>query len=280
MTTHLFLFGLMLQAAVFSNVISFNSTQPEAAVTQATNGAQAGDAAQRELTVETGHNNAAPRCILVDTETGKIIENPAKGDPDKVKHYCMALDVETGKAIRIDSVIYEARCSNGTPVMVLDDAMDNPAAQTNAHGITFSGGEYWINHHQVQILLDNDGYTRIADPEPGDIAIFRAKETYMLNERTQVRANSIHHSMIVVGKTETGEPLLVGLKDFETHLKLETPATCFPRPSQVAYYRGEVKERHAVFTILQQYPYQKPDAAVLVKKGLKTLTKQLESMKP
>jgi hypothetical protein len=43
----------------------------------------------------------------------------------------------------------------------------------NCHGWTFCGGRYVLTGDQVPIILQDNGYERISDPVPGDLAVYR-----------------------------------------------------------------------------------------------------------
>ncbi len=107
-----------------------------------------------------------------------------------------------------------------------DLAKPKPSKEASAgkHGGP-NAGECWITHRQIQTLLDLDDDKRIEEGEPSDFTVFRSKERCIGHERVQVQANTIPSLRTVVGKTESGEPLMNGSKDFETQRKQETLVT-------------------------------------------------------
>jgi hypothetical protein len=44
---------------------------------------------------------------------------------------------------------------------------------SNCHGWVFAGGHYWVVDADVELILQDNGYVRVAEPRPGDLAIFR-----------------------------------------------------------------------------------------------------------
>jgi len=48
-------------------------------------------------------------------------------------------------------------------------------AQTtyNCHGWVFAGGQHWVRGEQVDIILKDNGYHRVHNPQPGDVVVLR-----------------------------------------------------------------------------------------------------------
>jgi hypothetical protein len=54
-----------------------------------------------------------------------------------------------------------------------------PDPQANCHGWVFTGGRFLIKGDDVQQILDDNGYLRIADPESGDLVVYRDTEGWI-----------------------------------------------------------------------------------------------------
>ena len=48
-----------------------------------------------------------------------------------------------------------------------------PADSYNCHGFTFTKGNKWVSCDQVKKILDDNGYQRVANPQVGDIVVYR-----------------------------------------------------------------------------------------------------------
>jgi hypothetical protein len=48
-----------------------------------------------------------------------------------------------------------------------------PDRSHNCHGWTFAGGKCWLSNRDVDIILDDNGYQAVTDPQPGDLVIYR-----------------------------------------------------------------------------------------------------------
>lgn len=180
-------------------------------------------------------------------------------------------DPETKKPFSYQRIKHHAKTDNGTIIEVFADKLNSAPAKTDCHGITFSGGEYWIENDQVQKILDNDNYTRTSEPRIGDIAIFTASEDYGVTDGSWVKEGSLHHSMIVAGKTESGQLLLIGLTGLETTLRVHTIESSFAAPTNIDFYRGTIKERLAVHKVLKRYPHKDKATASVIKEGISFL---------
>ena len=45
--------------------------------------------------------------------------------------------------------------------------------RTNCHGWVFAGGQFWVPGEAVELILSENGYRPVADPRPGDLAVYR-----------------------------------------------------------------------------------------------------------
>jgi hypothetical protein len=43
----------------------------------------------------------------------------------------------------------------------------------NCHGWVFGGGKYWLLRADVEVIIADNGYKPVADPRPGDLAVYR-----------------------------------------------------------------------------------------------------------
>src|SRR5262249_2486744 len=44
--------------------------------------------------------------------------------------------------------------------------------RTNCHGWVFTGGRFWVPGDAVGLILSENGYQQVSDPQPGDLAVF------------------------------------------------------------------------------------------------------------
>jgi hypothetical protein len=44
---------------------------------------------------------------------------------------------------------------------------------SNCHGWVFTGGRYWLDPDSVELVLRENGYVDVRDPQPGDLTIYR-----------------------------------------------------------------------------------------------------------
>jgi hypothetical protein len=65
----------------------------------------------------------------------------------------------------------------------------------NCHGWVFTGGRYWLRSNRVEDILKDNQYQATAQPQPGDVAVFRN------------RVGEVIHTGLVRGTTDQG-PLL------------------------------------------------------------------------
>ena len=63
---------------------------------------------------------------------------------------------------------------SGSPIMVFNNIGKDKGWDTNCHGVSFTGGQYWLNNDQVSSLLKEDKYevVNIDDAKVGDIIIY------------------------------------------------------------------------------------------------------------
>jgi hypothetical protein len=61
--------------------------------------------------------------------------------------------------------------SNSFPVALIRRKEADLSA--NCHGWVFASGTYLINSDGVSMILEDNGYTRVASPKTGDVAIYR-----------------------------------------------------------------------------------------------------------
>ncbi len=221
----------------------------------------------------TGNNpaNRVDPTGQMDRLPTSLLETIAKGTH---KYPTEAINPETKEPFKYRRTLFHAKTDNGTIIEVLGDKLNTAPAKTDCHGITFTGGEFWVEPDQAQRILDNDNYTQVEEPRIGDIAIFRAAVDYPIDTGHMVKAGTFHHSMIVAGKTESGQLLLIGLSGLATKLEVSTPESSFAAPSNIDFYRGTVKERLAVHKVLKRYPYKDRATTSLIKDGINFL-KQL-----
>jgi hypothetical protein len=48
----------------------------------------------------------------------------------------------------------------------------DPSPECNCHGWVFTGGKYGVRHFDIPLILTDNGYTQVQEPQPGDVAIY------------------------------------------------------------------------------------------------------------
>jgi hypothetical protein len=48
--------------------------------------------------------------------------------------------------------------------------------ESNCHGWVFAGGRFWVLPRYVEAILQGNGYRPVADPRPGDLAVYRGPD--------------------------------------------------------------------------------------------------------
>jgi len=69
---------------------------------------------------------------------------------------------------------------------------------SNCHGWIFAGGRAWVTGSQMQAILNQNGYAAVADPQPGDIVVY--KQNGLLCHSALVRVAYPGEPTIVEGK--------------------------------------------------------------------------------
>jgi hypothetical protein len=72
-----------------------------------------------------------------------------------------------------DVVADEARALDGFGLAPRLVRRDQASDVCNCHGWVFAGGRYWILRADVELILADNGYKPVADPRPGDLAVYR-----------------------------------------------------------------------------------------------------------
>lgn len=71
-------------------------------------------------------------------------------------------------------------------------ARSRPSDRANCHGWVFTAGQHFVSGIMVDRILEDNGYERAANPEPGDLIVYRSDDGEVL------------HSGIVRGKLDDG----------------------------------------------------------------------------
>jgi len=100
-----------------------------------------------------------------------------------------------------------------------------PTDSFNCHGWTFSHGLYWIQGPDAETILADNGYLLVAEPQPGDLIIYRG-----------YGGGPIQHSGIVFS-AGPDRPVLVQTKWGKGGLYVHPPKD-MPYPGDYFYYRS------------------------------------------
>lgn len=105
-----------------------------------------------------------------------------------------AVDPHEGAAL---DVIESRLLQNGH----LDDQVirrGHATEQSNCHGWVFTRGRYFLSPEDVELILAENGYREVADPRPGDLAIYRT--SYGIAHTAIVRYVSEGQPVMIEGK--------------------------------------------------------------------------------
>lgn len=131
-----------------------------------------------------GHGGAPGETFIVQEYELELIDGSTVG----AKKSLGRLDPKTGK-------------------IVPDARMD-----TDCHGVTFAGGEYWINNDQVDRTLAGGGFKKTATAKPGDVMVYRNS------------SGEVVHSVTVTKVDKAGKPAEVsGLGGLEMSEHADPP---------------------------------------------------------
>jgi hypothetical protein len=101
-----------------------------------------------------------------------------------------------------------------------------PSWGSNCHGWVFTAGRYLLDGEAVDLILQDNGYQRVAAPRPGDLAVYRAGPG----------AAVAHTGVVRVARTDL---LLVESKWSELGVYLHRPQDYHPRLGLACeYYRS------------------------------------------
>lgn len=98
-----------------------------------------------------------------------------------------------------------------------------PSDASNCHGWVFTGGQFLLGPDDVELILKENAYAEVAEPRPGDVAIYR-------------QSGTISHSAIVRYVSE-GRPVLVEGKWGTMGVFLH-PVDKTPYGTDYAFYRS------------------------------------------
>lgn len=73
-----------------------------------------------------------------------------------------------------------------------------PDERANCHGWVFTGGRYLLGPDDVELILKENGYAEVSEPQPGDLVVYR-------------QGGTVAHTAVVRYVTE-GQPVLVAGK--------------------------------------------------------------------
>lgn len=139
-------------------------------------------------------------------ENGDIVATKI-GDPFLTQHAgapgvhfsVTKYELELVDGTKIEAYKSHGKYDSATRKIVPDARLD-----TDCHGVTFSGGEYWINDDQVEQILSGGGYKPTISPEPGDVLIYRNSSGDVVHSVTvtQVDAQGVVSEVIGLGGLE------------------------------------------------------------------------------
>jgi hypothetical protein len=75
----------------------------------------------------------------------------------------------------------------------------------------FTGGRFWIREESVPVILAENGYVVVADPRPGDLAIYA--EGGLVGHTAVVRYVAPERPVLVEGKWGAGPVFLHDVRD-------------------------------------------------------------------
>lgn len=124
-----------------------------------------------------------------------------------------ALELADGSTI--EAYKSAGRYDPATGTLTADNRMD-----TDCHGVTFTGGEYWINDDQVEQLLAGGGFTMTGNPQPGDVLVYR-----------NAGGDVVHSVTVTTVDSASKVTEVIGLGGLETTPHSDPPDTAWGDPS-------------------------------------------------
>lgn len=106
-----------------------------------------------------------------------------------------------------------------------------PFAQSNCHGWVFTQGQHILRGEDVQLILDDNNYAKVANPQNNDVAVYRSSEGDIVH--TGVVRGSLETATIVESKW--------GIGALYMHIAEEQPYS-----QNITYYRSE-RPSHEIF---------------------------------
>lgn len=101
-----------------------------------------------------------------------------------------------------------------------------PTGDCNCHGWTFTGGRFAIRGQDVPLILDDNGYRQVSEPQPGDLALYTAT------------SGEVTHTGVVRSIDPQSGLILIESKWGALGVYLHAPKVQ-PFGEQYAYYRSE-----------------------------------------
>lgn len=154
-----------------------------------------------------------------------------------------------------DSFEYFSALSNQRLEMLQNKIIQRaaPDYRYNCHGWVFTGGEYLLRGHQVEQILQDNGYTVTDKPRPNDLVIYRSTD------------GTIVHTGLVRSVLEDGtvlEESKWGLDGRYLHRPEDTPYS-----KVFAYYRGARPDHRIVIKKTEPSPLVSRGESVLRHRG-------------
>jgi hypothetical protein len=101
----------------------------------------------------------------------------------------------------------------------------------NCHGWVFTGGRYWIRKPaEVEVILEDNGYCAVSQPEPGDLAVYRSRQ------------GTIIHTGVV--RTVEEEGLVLVESKWGTMGRYVHPSDAYPYDNVVCFYYRSPRPQH------------------------------------
>lgn len=72
--------------------------------------------------------------------------------------------------------------------------------RSNCHGWVFTAGQFWITGRVVDLILNENGYQPVTEPQPGDLAVYRDHDNSAVLHTALVRYVTAGMPVLVEGK--------------------------------------------------------------------------------
>jgi RHS repeat-associated protein len=121
---------------------------------------------------------------------------------------------------------------DGRPIEAFQNVNGRTNFQCDCHGLTFADGKFFIDNSQVRNILAGDGYSSVAGPRQGDVAVYSDK------------SGNVVHTTTVVSVDKKGNVMVAGLGGLQMKSQTTSAKAAWPeKGTKISYYRRDNDSR-------------------------------------